>query len=108
MMSETATPTSPPKFFQDETLSRCCLTVKIQEIIDLCKSNHKNLKKIPGRDAQQKRGAQALEANTQCHLGESEASFCIMYTIFACTGASRLSRAAAQLQGCEDNCKMPI
>ena len=54
MMSETATPTSPPKFFQDETLSRCCLTVKIQEIIDLCKSNHKNLKKIPGRDAQQK------------------------------------------------------
>ena len=36
------------------------------------------------------------------YLGESEASFCIMYIIFACTGA------AAQLQGCDDNFKMPI
>ena len=30
------------------------------------------------------------------YLGESEASFCIM------------SREAAQLQGCEDNCKIPL
>ena len=31
------------------------------------------------------------------YSGESEASFCIMYIIFACTGA------AAQLQGCDEN-----
>ena len=46
----------------------------------------------------------------ETYLGESEASFCNMHIIisFACKGASRLSREAAQLQGCEDNCKMPI
>ena len=46
------------------------------------------------------------------YSGESEASLCIMCIIFACIGASRLYRAAAQLQGREDNnnfyCKMPI